>query len=191
LTYQLGALTLLVVLVAASVGYLLLNRPRQTILAVDPAAYFGGLTAATPEPICCYVVGAVAQPGVYALRAGAVVQDAIQAAGGPAEDADLASLNLSATVRDQDQIIIPRSGVMPAVNGTEADRSHSLLLIDINTAGSEELQMLPGIGPVLAERILQFRQEFGPFERAEDLVQVKGIGDKTLADLLPFTVAGP
>lgn len=189
---------MLSVLVATSVAYLLLNRPGQKVFAVqtappavDPASPFGGLTAATPNSICCYVVGAVAQPGVYTLRAGALVQDAMQAAGGPAEDADLAGLNLSAAVRDQDQIIIPRAGVTPELNATQVDRSPLLLLIDINTAGSQELQTLPGIGPVLAERILQHRQAFGPFQRAEDLVKVKGIGDKTLADLLPFIVAGP
>jgi competence protein ComEA len=182
---------LLSVLMAASVGYFVLRRPGKAALAVNTAPRFGGAPAATQAPICCYVVGAVTQPGVYTLRAGSLVQDAIQAAGGPTMDADLAGLNLSAAVRDQDQIVIPRSGATPEVHATQEDRSPLLLLIDINAAGSEELQTLPGIGPVLAERILQHRRAFGPFERAEDLIQVKGIGDKTLADLLPLIVAGP
>jgi competence protein ComEA len=66
-----------------------------------------------------------------------------------------------------------------------------LLLVDINTAGSDALQTLPGIGPVLADRILQYRSEHGLFGSVEELIEVNGIGEKTLADLLPFVVAGP
>jgi competence protein ComEA len=183
-------LAFLTVLVVASIGYFLLRRPSQTAIAVQTAP--PAVQTAPPfAPICCYVAGAVAQPGVYTLPAGALVQDAIHAAGGPVADANLADLNLSATVRDQGQIVVPRTGAAGGFGATGTDRSRVLLLIDINSAGSEELQTLPGIGPVLAERILQHRREFGPFERAEDLVQVKGIGDKTLADLLPFVIAGP
>lgn len=181
----LGALTV------GTVGYLLLRRPAPTVVLVQPAPPTPQRTETAADSVCCHVSGAVVEPGVYTLATGARVQDVIRAAGGAIADADLDSLNLAAVLRDQDRIIVPHQGAAPAPDSAEINRSQMLLLVDINTADSAELQTLPGIGPVYADRIIKYRSEFGPFESVEQLVQVNGIGEKTLADLLPFIVTGP
>jgi competence protein ComEA len=187
-------LALLGAIMVGSVGYWLLRRPAPTVVLVQRAQRTAQPTTAVEEWVCCYVTGAVAAAGVYTLPYGSRVHDAIRAAGGAIADADVAALNMAALVHDQDHIIVPRAGIAPAADtpdNADASRGQMLLLVDINSAGSEALQTLPGIGPVLAARIVQYRSEFGPFGSAEDLTQVSGIGEKKLADLLPFIIAGP
>lgn len=140
----------------------------------------GGGTVGAP-PVVVHIVGAVARPGVYALREGQRVADAVAAAGGPAGDARLDLINLAARLEDGQKIYVPsekdaRSGSGPpfweaggAVPGTPAK-------VSLNRAGVAELDTLPGIGPALAQRIVDYRRAHGPFRRIEDLQQVPGIG---------------
>lgn len=127
-----------------------------------------------------HVAGEVREPGVVRLSEGARVVDAIEAAGGATENAVLAGVNLAAELRDGGQIVVPsRHG--PAEQASSADG-----LIAINTATALELEGLPGVGPVLAGRIVAHREEHGAFESAEDLLDVSGIGESILARLRPF-----
>jgi competence protein ComEA len=135
-----------------------------------------------PNPLHVDVVGAVKTPGVYRLPPGSIVADALAAAGGPAPDADLDRLNKAAELQDRAQVYVPRrsatdpppavrSGAVPATPGAVEPGAVSGL-IDLNSATLEELETLPGIGPVLAQRIVDGR----PYGAIEDLLRVKGIG---------------
>jgi len=127
-----------------------------------------------------YVSGAVRQPGVYWLKDGAIAQDAVQAAGGPDEGADLAAVNLAARVAAGAQVHVPQEGELPAQPSRAVNAGG---LVNINTASAEELESLPGIGPALAGRILAYRDQHGPFSTIEELMNVSGIGERTLESL--------
>ena len=144
------------------------------------------------------VEGAVATPGVYRLPANARYQDAIDAAGGPGEEADLAMVNLARRIRDEDRIVIPVRGIggmtSPAVvpgDATVIEPPAAGRAIDINTASAAELEALPGIGPVLAQRIVDTRTKNGPFASVDDLALVSGVSRKLVDDLRPLVTAGP
>ena len=148
--------------------------PRVTVssTAIDPSD--------TGSVILVHVAGEVRTPGVVRLTAGARVVDAIEAAGGATEAAVLAGVNLAAEVRDGSQIVVPphRAAAEQTPSGDP--------LISINTASASELQELPGVGPVLAGRIVAHREEHGAFDTTEDLLDVSGIGEAILARLRPL-----
>jgi competence protein ComEA len=149
----------------------------------------------SPAPLVVHVNGAVAQPGVYTLPVGSRVQDAIDAAGGFALEADEQSLNLAAALEDGSQITVLRqlpAAEPPIPEPTVITRGQGAPLatparsptpksqkININTATQEELESLPMIGPVLAQQIIDYRTANGPFKKIEDIVDVPGIGAKT------------
>ncbi len=146
--------------------------------------------AAPPAPrlLRVHVAGAVLAPGVYELPEGSRVLDALQAAGGPGPDASPHALNLAARLVDGERIWVPtaRELAVPAAVGSGAPTRAGPTAtspVNINTAGSAELQSLPGIGPVLAERIIQYRRQHGPFTAVEELKNVSGIGEKRFNDL--------
>jgi competence protein ComEA len=117
------------------------------------------------------------------------VIDAIRAAGGAKKGAALAALNLAALLTDAEQILVPKagaSGVTPVVPGASATGPTSVgssTLVNVNTATESELEALPGIGPVLAQRIIDYRTQHGPFPTVDALDDVSGIGPATLSDL--------
>ncbi len=127
--------------------------------------------AATPTPndgrVKVYVAGAVQRPGVYNVRAGDRVADAVEAAGGPADEADILVVNLARRLRDEDHIIVPRQGQSPVVGVPGSSRTN------INAAAAGALETLPGIGPARAQRIVESRQRDGPFADPSDLVKRK------------------
>lgn len=171
--------------------------PGPAPAATDPPpAAATGVPSAPPVQV--HVAGAVGDPGVVALPEGARVVDALAAAGGERADADLARLNLAAPVADGSRIYVPAAGEeVPAALGDPAPPAAGVSPdgdappgtadgagpVNLNTATSEELQTLPGVGPKTAAAILDHRDENGPFSRAEDLLEISGIGPKTLADL--------
>jgi competence protein ComEA len=130
--------------------------------------------------VLVYVSGWVAEPGVVSLPPGARVGDAIARAGGARPGADLEGVNLAQPLMDGQQVMVPgpagTSGPLPSVPGD--DRSGPIRL---NAATAEELESLPGVGPVLAERIVAHREQVGPYEKVEDLLGVPGIGETKLA----------
>ncbi len=160
----------------------LLRRP-------EPAA----LTIVTPMPratptvamILVDVRGAVVRPGVYSLPAGSRVQDALAQAGDVTADSDARGLNAARRLNDGEQIHVPtrsEAAATPVFTPERGDRaatptSTRVASVNVNTATAEQLDTLPGIGPALAQRIVEYREQNGEFTRIQDLKQVRGIGD--------------
>jgi competence protein ComEA len=162
----------LVVAAAALAGLWYAGRsPAPPPLAVDSGGGAG-------RTITVHVSGAVQSPGVVRVAAGARVGEAIAAAGGALPEADLARVNLAAPLADGQQISVPAMSP-DGEGGVVAGDGR----VRLNLAGVEELETLPGVGPVLAERIVAYREEHGPFAVVEDLLDVPGIGEGKLAAL--------
>jgi competence protein ComEA len=131
-----------------------------------------------PQTIAIHVSGAVMYPDrVYYLMPGSRVEDAVQAAGGATEEADLSQLNLAAPVSDGQKIRVPVWGEVIA-DGENSTENTQSLLTNINLATKIELQNLPGIGAAYAERIIEYRTSHGNFQTVEEIMNVKGIGEK-------------
>jgi competence protein ComEA len=142
----------------------------------DVLATSGGVSYTTvPETVVVHVSGAVSRPGLVEVSSSARVADAIDGAGGATAGADLAGLNLASSLRDGDQIVVPLAGAV-MMPGQATDRG-----IDINRATAAELEDLPGVGPILAARIVAYRDLHGAFATVEDLLDVGGIGEAKLA----------
>ena len=130
------------------------------------------------------MTGAVVEPDrVYYLPEGARVSDAIEAAGGANAEADLSQLNLAGYIKDGQRIYVPTVGEKIGNIANTAGENQENLLTNINLASKIELLDLPGIGETYAERIIQHREENGPFETIEDIMKVKGIGESKFNDL--------
>ncbi|MFE5294222.1 ComEA family DNA-binding protein [Isoptericola sp. NPDC056618] len=159
----------------------------------------GGGAPATPETpapgtVVVHVVGEVREPGLVTVPAGARVADAVAAAGGTTRRADAAALNLARAVVDGEQIRVPRPGEQVASadgapdgagedgTGGGADASAGGA-VNLNSAGAADLEELPGIGPALAERIVTWRDENGPFTSVDELDEVSGIGPSVLGQV--------
>jgi competence protein ComEA len=132
--------------------------------------------------IAVYVVGEVMHPGVYTLPEGSRLQQAVEAAGGFTASADMIAVNLAMKLVDGMKVYVPPRVYRDAMKTTGEDNA----LINVNMASSSELEKIPGIGPVLAKRIIEYREQNGPFTTYEDLLKVQGIGEKTLAKIKPY-----
>ena len=133
------------------------------------------------------VAGKVRRPGVATLPAGSRVVDALRKAGGARGRVDLSALNLARVLVDGEQILVGRPaqpGGLAASASTAAPDATGAL-VNINTATAEQLDTLPGVGPVTAQKILDWRAAHGAFSSVDELLEVDGIGEKTLADLAP------
>jgi competence protein ComEA len=128
------------------------------------------------------VTGAVAEPGVYRLPAGARVTDAVDRAGGSTAHAELEAINLAARLADGQQVVVPAQGPV-AASLAAASGSAEEAPISLGTATAEQLDTIDGIGPVTAEDIIQFREEHGGLSSVEQLDQVSGIGPATMESL--------
>jgi competence protein ComEA len=144
----------------------------------------------SPRAAFVHVVGAVRRPGVYRLRGGARVQDALRRAGGATRRANVDAINLAAPVQDGAQIVVPRRGAAGAVaSPTGADGGSAgapavpSAPVNLNTATEEQLETLDGVGPATAAKILDYRRAHGGFRSVDDLDEVSGIGPKRLAAL--------
>jgi competence protein ComEA len=152
------------------------------------------------ETVVVHVVGAVRRPGLLRLREGARVADAVARAGGARRNADLAAVNLAAPLVDGIQIVVPAriptsAGGGGASAGSEADATATFpggdpgaaagtgRKVSLATATAEELDELPGVGPVTAQKILDYRSQHGPFRSVEDLDAVPGIGPARIEQL--------
>jgi competence protein ComEA len=130
--------------------------------------------------------GAVATPGVYSLPAGARLDDLVTRAGGLRSDADLARLNLAARIGDGEQVEIPSIEQRATPVPESAGQADAPLIVNINTATLEELDQLPGIGPVIGDRIIAYRDANGPFSSLDELENIDGISANMLARLRPY-----
>jgi competence protein ComEA len=162
-----------VVALAAGVGLGALKRTPS-----DPIEESTQVTSEQATWIEVHVAGWVVAPGVVTLSESAIVADAIEAAGGFVAGAITDRINLAAPVTAGEQIVVPGPGDI----ASEAEgQSNSPL--SLNQASTAELESLPGVGPVLSERIIAFREENGPFATVEDLLEVPGIGESKLASI--------
>jgi competence protein ComEA len=205
-------------LVALVVAFVL--RPAQLAPHPAPELSVGRESAhplASVRPqIKVYVAGAVVHPGVYAVSADDRAQDALAKAGGATREADLVAVNLAAHVADGDEIAVPRQGDGHAVSsarsahgrspstGTGSSRRRprrgartgdgvvpvAAQTVDLNRADAQTLAELPGIGPTLAQRIVEFRSLNGPFASVDGLADVAGITPQRLDALIPLLTAG-
>jgi competence protein ComEA len=133
-----------------------------------------------------HVVGAVREPGLYRLREGSRVADAVERAGGATPKADLALVNLAAPIADGTQILVPARSPTPAGGGGGGGAEGGP--VHLNTATVEELDTLPGVGPVTAQKIVDFREENGAFASVDELDAVPGIGPARLEELRKLVV---
>lgn len=173
-----------------------------TVAGTAPAAAAGGVPAdsapaggavgagAAASPLSSatvHVAGAVDAPGIVVVAPGARVVDAVAAAGGLSEAADVAGVNLARPVTDGEMIVVPTPGqLVPAQAGAVTPGSGGPAgqgPVNVNRASAAELEELPGIGPVLAERIVQWREDAGPFTSVDDMTAVPGIGPSVLEGL--------
>lgn len=151
---------------------------------IDPSAGEELLVAAGERPIFVHVLGQVARPGLYELREGDRVIDAIAAAGGTTPEADPAAVNLARLLSDGEQLAVPAVGETPAAaSGVASDGR-----VDLNTADAATLATLPRIGPAMAQRIIDWREANGPITSVDELLAVSGIGAKTVEALRPLVV---
>ena len=152
----------------------------------SPAVPAGTAAAAVPTgQVVVDVAGKVRRPGIVTLPAGSRVQDAIRRAGGPRPGVVLTSLNLARPLVDGEQVLVGQPAV-PGVAPSAAGGSPAAgALVNLNAAGLSELDTLPGVGPVTAQKILDWRTQHGTFTSVDELLEVDGIGDKTLADIAP------
>lgn len=172
--------------------------------AADAESASGESGDSPPGTIIVHVAGAVLRAGIVELPEGSRLHEAIAAAGGSATDADPDQLNLAAVLEDGQKVLVPRQGETAPAGGpagggaavgdtsargspTDGDGSPPVAgKINLNTAGPDELAALPRVGPVLAQRIVDWRVQHGKFQRVEELDAVDGIGPKLLAVLLPL-----
>ena len=155
-----------------------LPDPSPPVAAGGPAS---ATPAASPGLVVVHVVGAVLAPGVVRLPAGSRVVDAVAAAGGTTGDADLAALNLARVLVDGEQVVVPRPGES-APPAAGAPTTGADALVDLNSASLAQLDELPGVGPVLAQRIVDRR----PFTSVDELDEVSGVGQTLLDRLRPL-----
>ncbi len=185
--------------------FLLVRGQRDTIvLQVQPVS--------DPMTVQVYVGGEVNNPGLYALPRGSRVADAVTSAGGLLSTADTSAIGMAAVLEDADQIIVParrptpQPAIQPPVVATtpaltqestpttpvpEVPSTETSALININIATAAEMDWLPGIGPVLASRIVEYRLTHGPFQTLEELEQVSGISARMVEELRPLITLGP
>lgn len=173
--------------IVAGIVMLLSTRPTPVQIVVNPPQpTITPLPTETPGPLMIYITGEVTNPQItVSLPAGSRVQDAVEAAGGATDSADLSLVNMAAILRDGDQVNVPAltedseptsaDTILPTASGGD--------IININTATLEELDTLPGIGPSLAEEIIIFRETNGAFANLDDLDLVPGIGPSILEDI--------
>ncbi|MCB0077226.1 MAG: ComEA family DNA-binding protein [Anaerolineales bacterium] len=189
------ALVAALVGVAAIGAAALLRQPApEPLLLVEETSLPATPTLAitpTAAPITVFVSGAVVAPGVYTLPPQSRVVDALQAAGGPTEEAALEALNQATLLADGVQVHMPRHGeaAPPPVSAPSSadtlagEAPSSGPLVGLNSATAAELETLPGIGPALAGRIVEYREANGPFTSVDQLQEVRGIGEKLLDQL--------
>lgn len=183
-----GAAVVALALVGGAVALRAASLPSEPAVVIPEPVASASVAApvsagAQEEVVWVHVVGRVAAPGLVSLPVGSRVAEAVAAAGGALPDADLSAVNLAAQVADGSQVHVPAPGEAPALAEQPAASGGDPATVDVNAAGAGELETLPGIGPVLAERIVSWRDEHGPFADVDALQDVPGIGPSVLAQI--------
>jgi competence protein ComEA len=189
-----GELTGLIVVLAVTLGgaglWYARSLPKPVTIGAPPpsvgavGAPVGTSPSPSPAAIIVDVAGEVKKPGVYEFTEGERVIDALNAAGGPKHDANLAALNLAAPLADGSQVLVPATVAATAPGfSSGSTTSGGTTLINVNTADAIQLQELPGIGEVLSAAIVKYREDNGPFASVDQLDEVSGIGPATLENI--------
>ena len=176
LTLGAGVVLVIVAAIIAVLVSALAPRGVTQSAAPPPVVRTAAPTANDAPTAFVHVVGQVRDPGLYELPAGDRVVDAVSAAGGFTARADQSQLNLAEVISDGEQIVVAKKGAVSAAPGATSSGK-----VDINTADVTALETLDGIGPALAQRILDYRKAHGSFSSVNDLQNVSGIGDKKFA----------
>lgn len=195
-------LPFLLILVAALIGLatMLINwRTPETLITIAPLP-------TVSASVTVYVGGAVVRPGLYTLPSGERVEAALVAAGGVTDEADADGLNRAARLRDEAQIVVPKRGQSTAAPARQLAATSPPAVgtaratapapagggpINVNNAGADELARLPGVGPKLAQAIIEYRTAHGPFTTALDLAQVQGISERMALTWESLITFGP
>lgn len=205
-----GPIAVVAVLLALGIGVVawltLRSQPQELPMAVpvagdlaSPVAVPGVSTGASPvgatapAEVVVHVAGKVRRPGIVVLAPGARVADALKAAGGPRPGVDLAGVNLARVLADGEQVVVGApaaaagmgSAGMAGAGGASGAGGEAAGKVNLNTASEAQLEELPGVGPVTAAAIVAFRQEQGRFASVDQLLDVSGIGEATLAEIAP------
>ena len=155
------------------------SEPESAAVPLEPVA-----EAPARSVLVVHVVGEVRRPGLYRLRDGARIADAVHRAGGAVRDADLAAVNLAAPLVDGVQILVPaRADTAGTSPGAPTGAGAASAPVSLSSATVEELDELPGVGPVTAQKIVDYRTEHGPFASVDDLDAVPGIGPTRIEQL--------
>jgi competence protein ComEA len=170
-----------VVLVLVVAGKLLLRPARSIVPPPVRVAAHAERTAAAP--LFVDVVGAVRRPGLYRLTDGSRVADAVSRAGGPTPKAQIELLNLAARIADGEQVVVPRRGVGVGAAAPGGGAAAAGGPVHLNSATLEQLDTLPGVGPVTAQKILDYRLQHGAFGSVDELDAIAGIGPARLENL--------
>ena len=182
---------------APAAGAELVAAPAAALVPVEPVARAGESAAtavaagdaATPATVTVDVAGKVRRPGIAVLDAGARVVDALEAAGGARAGVDVAGLNLARVLVDGEQILVglpsPPGVAAGAVPTTGEPPAVPVVMVNLNTADGSQLETLPEVGPVTASSILAWRDTHGGFTSVDELLEVDGIGEATLAKIAP------
>jgi competence protein ComEA len=187
-----AALALVAVFGAGLTGWFVLRgRPQtveaSTVLAPGAPVRAAARQTASPEAVLVVAVsGDVHRPGIVRLPAGSRVDDAIRAAGGAVRPTDLALVNLARKVADGEQVVVGAVAVSGAASGAGAGAAAADGTVDLNAATAAQLEALPGIGPTLAQKIVDYRTGNGRFASVDQLREVSGIGESRYADLKPL-----
>lgn len=162
------------------------DRSKDLVLRVEPIS--------GNDQITVYAGGAVSVPGLYTLQRGSRLAVLLDQAG-LADTADVAKLQMATELRDGQQVIVPTQTVVSESTVSAATASASVAPvagpINVNTASAAELEALPGIGPALAERIIEYRNEHGPFSTIDALVDVQGVSERMVEDFRDQVTVGP
>lgn len=189
-------LGILVAALLAGLGALLYGRGKLSALEPEKPFFVDSPQNRPPTSLLVDIQGAVKKPGVYRLKPGARINEVIALAGGPTPQADLEAVNLASGLRDGQKLEIPEK--IAEVDDSSSHRSNTggpkqlpHKPIPLNTAGIAQFRQLPGIGPVLAERIVQYRKQLKAtngvgFQSKEQLLEVPGIGPKKYAELMNY-----
>lgn len=165
-------------------GRFFVGSGTATVEPSTPVA--GEIEAAAPARLVVHVVGAVRRPGLYRLLHGARIADAVRRAGGATRQADLSLVNLAAQVSDGAQVVVPRRVAVAAAPGAGTEggaASPGGQVLHLNTATIAQLDELPGVGPVTAQKIVDYREQHGAFSSVDDLDAIPGIGPARLEQL--------
>lgn len=162
--------------------------PAGAASSAAPLAVGGAVRAGPAPALVVHVVGAVRAPGLYRLPRDARVDDAVRRAGGATGKANLALVNLAAPVSDGQQVVVPERVPPAAAAGSSGEGGSPADRVHLNSATLEQLDALPGVGPVTAQKIVDYREAHGAFSSVDDLDAIPGIGPARLEQLRELVV---